>query len=149
MSMGVDWKANLLRATTAPKAGPEAVQRAVNDAISGGAALDEVKAFAGEHALQAVQALFADGYLPPAGRARAVAVGDVASADAGKKGTLTSPGMKLHAVRADPTGALPWFAQANLPPAPSSTLGAGGQAVVVDGEHFAPADVAALLKLAA
>jgi hypothetical protein len=145
--MGVDWKANLLRASTAPKAGPDAVQRAVNDAISGGVALEEVKAFAGEHALQAVQALFADGYLPPAGRARAV--GDVASADAGKKGTLTSPGMKLHAVRADPKGALPWFAQANLPPAPGSTLGVGGQLVVVDGEPFSPADIAALLTLAA
>jgi hypothetical protein len=147
--MGVDWKANLLRATTAPKAGPEALQRAVKDAIDSGAALEDVKAFAGTNsALGAVSALFADGFMAASdvGHQRSAAVGGESTA---KKAQLTSPGMKVHAMRADPKGALPWFSQASLPPAPQSVLGVGGAAVVVDGEHFAPADVADLMRLAA
>ncbi len=148
--MGVDWKANLLRASTAPKAGPDAVQRAVNDAISGGVALEDVKAFAGENALQAVQALFADGFMASADRARSAVVGGAdTNASTPKKGTFTSPGFKVHTMRAAPTAALPWFAQARLPPIPASSLDAGGQVVVVDGERFAPRDIAELLTLAA
>jgi hypothetical protein len=145
--MSVDWKSNLLSVARSPA--PRAIlAQAVEQAFDAGASVDEVRRFAQSTAgLAPIVALFADGFFDHREQKLAHAV--VGGDSDRRKAPLTSPGMKVHAMRADPTASLPWFSRANLPPPPPSTLEGTGQDVVVDGERFSPADVAALLRLAA
>jgi hypothetical protein len=145
--MSVDWKSNLLSAARTPS--PRAIlAQAVEQAFDAGASVDEVRRFAqSTESLAPVVALFKDGFFDHREQKLAHAV--VGGDSDRKKAPLTSPGLKLHAVRADPTASLPWFSRASLPPSPPLVLQGTGQTVVVDGEPFSPADVAALLRLAA
>lgn len=149
--MTVDWKSNLLSAvrTPAPRAVlVQAVEQAVDQAIAAGGSIDDVRQFAASQpALSSVVALFADGFFDH--REQKAAQLTVGGDSRLGRATLTSPGLKAHAVRADPAGALPWFNRANLPPVPTSTLTGPSGPVLVDGERFDAADVAALLRLAA
>ena len=147
--MNVDWKSHLLSAARTPA--PRAVlAQAVEQAFDAGASVDEVKQFAASQpALSSVVALFADGFFDH--RLEKAAITAVGGETERRRAALTSPGLKAHAVRADPAGALPWFQKANLPPTPTTTLTRQGSVtpIVVDGERFSADDVAALLRLAA
>jgi hypothetical protein len=145
--MSVDWKSHLLSAVRSPSS-RSVLAQAVEQAFDAGASVDEVRRFAqSNETLSPVDALFADGFFDHREQrlAHAVVGGDTDR----KKAPLTSSGLKLHAVRADPTSSLPWFARATLPPTPPLQLQGTGQPVVIDGERFSPGDVAGLLRLAA
>lgn len=145
--MSVDWKSNLLSAARTPA--PRAIlAQAVERAFDAGASVEEVRRFAqSNETLAPIVALFADGFFDHGGQKSAHAV--VGGDSERKKAPLISPGLKLHAVRADPRASLPWFSRATLPPTPPLMLQGTGQTVVIDGERFSPGDVAALLRLAA
>ncbi len=142
--MSVDWKNRLLETTRTRAPLAQAVEAVV---ANGQASLAEVKSFLAER-----KDVFGDSGEQAAKKA-AEALLDSTSPKMALPNSPSSPtgpaqGMKAHAVRFDPTSALPWFAKVQLT-APVVTLQGKGDAVVVDGEKFTAHDVAELLKLAA
>lgn len=142
--MAIDWKSRMLEATASLKS-RDAAQRVVEAAVHSGARLDDVQRFAAQQpALQAVSALFADGF----GDASAVSkkTADTLGGDVRSARASTSGGLRLHTLRASPDAALPWFSRVTAPLA--APLKGTGADVVVDGERFSPADIASLLRAA-
>jgi hypothetical protein len=144
--VAIDWKARLLETTTKATAAP-ALERAVQQVVADGqASLAEVKSFLAER-----KDVFGD-HGEQAAKKAAEALLDSTSPKLAQLMTPSSSGPaaghKAHNVRLDPTGALPWYAKAQLSPPPLTLIGKG-EPVVVDGERFTAADVAALLQLAA
>jgi hypothetical protein len=142
--MAIDWKSRMLEATASLKS-RDAAQRVVEAAVHSGARLDDVQRFAAQQpALQAISELFADGF----GDASAVSrkTNDTLGGDVRSARPNTSAGLRLHTLRASPDAALPWFSRVTA--ALAAPLTGTGADVVVDGERFSPADIAALLRAA-
>jgi hypothetical protein len=145
--MSVDWKKSLLSVAQASSPRTQIAQ-VVEQAIDAGASVDDVRRFAASTpSLAPVAALFQDGFLAEGTTklAQSVVGGDAER----KRAASTTPGLKAHAVRADPTASLPWFRRASLPAPPPSSLSTAGGVVTVDGERFDAADIAALLRMVA
>lgn len=151
--MAVDWKARLLDTktrSTSPAAAQDAVQQVIADVVAGGVPLSEVKRFVREH-----RDVFGDDGLQAAKRAAEALLDQTSpklSTNSLPSQSPVSAGVKAHALRFDPTSALPWFQKTNLPTLPLTLVGpltGKGEPVVVDGERFSASDVAALLQLAA
>jgi hypothetical protein len=152
------WKARLMeaRSTSTPRsiAGP-AFQKVVEQVLASGVKASDVKKFLTER-----KDVFGDDAVQTAMRAgealldqtspkRSVLKGTPAAGD-----TEAGKGVKAHAVRFAalpldglPSDGLPWFQRVALPQ-PPVLLTSKGDSVVVDGERFSAADVAALLRAA-
>lgn len=142
--MGTDWKTRLME--TRRTGSPQAWQQVLQSTLATGAASPaELKSFLHQH-----RDLFGDDAHAVAQKAAEALLDSSssklpASALAGALGSV-----KAHQVRFATPASLPWHQRAELPAIPAARLPAStGADVVVDGERFTAADVAALLALAA
>jgi hypothetical protein len=142
-----DWRSPLLHAATRDARDVRsAVRHAVQGALAAGADPSEVQRFVAEHKVaDAVADIFGDdgaarraaGQLLDQTQPRMLAP----TSQSGRPASAQRP----HQLRLDPHGALPWHQRASLPSLPVTFATGAAVDVVVQGQRFTPADVAALL----
>lgn len=136
---GNDWRSGLLAAA------PTDARAAIRSTLASGVDPIEVERFVAEH--RGVFGEVADAFGDHAGAnvARRAADRLLDQTQPRAPRPTSSTGRPAHAVRLDPSAALPWHQRVALPTLPVTFASGAAEDVVVHGERFAAGDVPALL----